>query len=229
MQPQRTQVVFRSATDAPHAMMTVGNARQSPDAWRQYLSGADARYADYALARVGADHAEAGQMSDTWFTLAWIDGRLAGGMRMHRARTLPIIAELRDCVAPDALEAAIAERRPAGVVHCGGLWVDRAFKGAANLSADLANSHLALARMAGARWSIGTSAEHTLAAWAGLGYQADERFEAFAYPNPRYRTRIVWCDLDRLDSTTPGLGTWAAAQGARLRDGATTILPFEAP
>lgn len=203
-------------TDNPPARITITHAQKDSQSWQQYLQGADKRYADFSLEGVTEDHAEAGLQSDTWCTLAWINGELAGGMRMHVAARLPILDELNGYINPRGLALLIQARQADGVVHCGGLWVSQQFSGYLHLASDLARSHLVLVRLAGARWSIGTSAEHTLEAWSSLGYRAEPSIPPFPYPDDRYQTRVVWADMWRLHDVAESLDAWADCEASRI-------------
>jgi len=219
-------------TDVPPARITIARREREPALWEAYLRGADARYADFGLEGVTEDHTDAGQRSDTWFTLAWLDGKIAGGMRMHAATRLPLLDELSGHVNEHYLASVIRGRQADGVVHCGGLWVNKAFRRYPNLTADLARSHLVLVQLVGARWSVGTSAEHTLGAWSSLGYREDPSIRPFPYPDERYRTRVLWCDMRSEEAFDPGLRSWMISEADRISSGSltqATITPRRSP
>ena len=220
-------------TDIPPARITIIRSHKDTRLWRDYLKGADARYAEYDLKGVTEDHVDAGENSDTWCTLAWLDGELAGGMRMHVAQHLPILDELKGHVNLKYLAPLIRGRQADGVVHCGGLWVNKKFRGYPNLTADLARSHLVMVRLVRARWSVGTSAEHTLDAWSSLGYRVDPSIPPFPYPADRYLTRVLWCDTRALHGAETGLRAWMTSQADCLSATAqpenAAIAPFRRP
>jgi len=152
---------------------------------------------------------------------------------MHVAQHLPILDELKGHVNSKYLAPLIRGRQVDGVVHCGGLWVNKKFRGYPNLTADLARSHLVMVRLVGARWSVGTSAEHTLDAWSSLGYRVDPSIPPFPYPDDRYQTRVVWCDTRVLHDAESGLRDWMASQAECLSTTAPqdslSIAPFRRP
>lgn len=207
------------------------HADHCPRLWRAYPEGADTRYRDYHIGELTEEHRAAGIRTETWCTLASINDQVVGGMRLHRTapEALPLFDELAQFDL-SALRQRVEERAPEGTVHCGGLWVARAFRGYPNLTADIACSHLALVHMLGARWSLGSTAQHLTDAWASIGYFPDPDLPVYPYPDERYQTQVVWCDATRLDENQPGLGQWAAQQveGVPLRKSGvlTTLRPF---
>ncbi len=94
----------------------------------------------------------------------------------------------------DAVREAIATRIPDGVVEMKSAWVSPKSPHAGKLSAALARVALPTMERLQSRFVMATAADHVLSRWESSGGRVDTQIPAAAYPDGRYRTRMMWWD-----------------------------------
>lgn len=119
-------------------------------------------------------------------------GDPVGGMRVHLRRPdVPLPVE-RALGALCPIAQAIA-RAPAPLVELCGTWVASAHRGT-GLAAALTAAALAVARALAARRIVACAHQHALALYRRFGAEVDDALGVFPYPDPRYRTCVIWAD-----------------------------------
>jgi len=168
------------------------------DMWEDYLRGAWAAYTKFG-AQDALDVAEVrGGESTSLFYALVDDGVVVGGVRAQGpyvcASQSHAVFEWEGNPAQKQVHAAITARIGEGVVEMKSAWVSPNAAHAGKLSAALARVALPTMTRLHSRHVMATAADHVLARWESSGGRVDLEIPATAYPDERYRTRIMWWD-----------------------------------
>ena len=174
----------------------------APLRWREYLDGAESRYrAHGVLHALGRPELEDGLASSLVYVAVDPDDRVVAGVRCHGPlRAAPDAQALRELDGHPRLgfvQATIQARLQSGLVEVKGAWVtpNSPFLG---LSDALARCHVHAMEWFGARYAMCTCADKVAPRWASTGGRAEVGLAPVPYPDPRYRTLLLWWDRDRL-------------------------------
>lgn len=170
-----------------------------PDLWDQYLDGAFQSYAAHGLEWVlDVDAVRDG--ADTALFFAAIDpgGRVVGGTRVVGPLQAPedshALEEWDGNPGAAVLRYMIANRIPFGVVEVKSAWANSQEYGSRAISRVLARTALPTMTLMGVQFVMATAAAHVLEQWRSSGGVVASRIPAAAYPNDKYRTKVMWWD-----------------------------------
>ncbi|MGZ8176308.1 hypothetical protein ACXVUM_00125 [Williamsia sp. SKLECPSW1] len=187
------------------ARLVVATPAGDVSLWRRFLAGARTVYEAHGVG-TALDHDAVVDGRDTTVFFAVVDdrGTCRGGLRVQgpyrRADESHALREWSGSPGRVDLEHAIGQRIPDGVVEVKTAWVDPGADDPAAAADLLARLALPILRVTGARHLMATSADHSLRRWGSSGGRIDESVCAAPYPDDRYRTRLMWWDLETLDS-----------------------------
>ncbi len=167
--------------------------------WDEYLSGAWESYRRHgAQAALDVPAMRDGVSTSLFYALVDGDGVVVGGVRAQGpyvcASQSHAMVEWTGNRALDAVRETIAARIPEGVVEMKSAWVSPGSRYAGKLSAALARVALPTMERLQSRFVLATAADHVLSRWESSGGRVDVRIPAAAYPDARYRTRMMWWD-----------------------------------
>ena len=167
--------------------------------WEEYLYGAWESYGRYgAQAALDVSAVRDGVSTSLFYALVDVDGVVVGGVRAQGpyvcASQSHAVLEWAGNSGVDAVQEAIAARIPDGVVEMKSAWVSPNTAHTGTLSAALARVALPTMERLHSRYVMATAADHVLARWESSGGRVDSSVPAAAYPDSRYRTRIMWWD-----------------------------------
>jgi hypothetical protein len=191
---------FLSYRDAGSGLqIVVGEPVADLGRWGSYLYGAWQQYRRHGVeSALDLDVIRDGRSTSLVFMALASDGEVVGGVRAQgpyvRAEQSHAVVEWAGVPAVRRVITMIEDRLPQGVVEGKTAWVadDVACRG--SLVRCLSRAPVHAAALLGARFALGTSAEHTLGLWTATGAVVAEEVEPVAYPDDRYRTSLVWWD-----------------------------------
>ena len=166
---------------------TVIRAAQAPDLARAMYEGQRA-----ALRPHGIDHlAKPGMRPDAYLVAAEEEpGVPVGGLRLQQrlpGRPLP----LEESIAVPADTARKLDRLVAsGLVELGAMWVAAAAE--PDLADRLVYLGLEVATATGMHHVVALGGQHSLPLALRTGFRFEDGEPAFAFPDPRYRSQLVW-------------------------------------
>ena len=216
------------ADPASPCRLLMATPADEAETWRSYLAGARSVYAGWGVAEA-LDYAAVVTGSATrFFMAATVADRCVGGVRVQgpyrNAVESHAITEWAGTAGRVAVERAIGERLDAGVVEVKTAWVDPEFEHRAAVARLLGNVAPLILAEAGCRFLLATSAEHSLRAWKAGGGRLDDSVPPAAYPDERYRTRVMWWDAERVfDDASPGASHVMAELLSQFQGAATGV------
>ncbi|MDV8009544.1 hypothetical protein [Rhodococcus sp. IEGM 1318] len=166
--------------------------------WEEYLRGAFASYCRYgAQAALDLSTVREGTSTSLFYALVQ-EGNVIGGVRAQGPYTCAsqshALVEWAGNAGYAQVRDAITVRIPDGVVEMKSAWVSPNTAHSGKLSAALARVALPTMERLHSRYVMATAADHVLARWESSGGRVDPSVQAAAYPDSRYRTRIMWWD-----------------------------------
>ncbi|MGN7134918.1 hypothetical protein ACTHQY_16755 [Rhodococcoides corynebacterioides] len=171
--------------------------------WEEYLDAADASYSRHGVS-VALDAARVRDGRDTAVFFAAIDrsGTVVAGVRGQgpylSARQSHALVEWEGNADRPKVEALISDRLQDGVVEMKSAFVGTSADSPGALSALLSRTALPTMVFTGARFVMATAADHVLRRWESGGGRVVDSIAPAAYPDDRYRTRMMWWDRDSL-------------------------------
>lgn len=175
----------------------------TPDAsrslWHEYLDGAAASYARHGVdAALDLDEVERGDDTALFYAALDRTGRVVAGVRAKGPYLTPeqshALVEWEGNPARDDVASMIERRLGDGVVEMKTAFVASDAEHPGALSALLSRTALPTMVSTGARYVMATAADHVLRRWESGGGRVSEDIAPAAYPDERYRTRIMWWD-----------------------------------
>ncbi|MBY6365518.1 hypothetical protein [Rhodococcoides corynebacterioides] len=172
--------------------------------WEDYLDAADVSYSRHGVS-IALDAARVRDGRDTAVFFAAVDasGTVVGGVRGQgpylSAQQSHALVEWAGNADRPRVEALITDRLPHGVVEMKSAFVSTTAEAPGALSALLSRTALPTMVFTGARFVMATAADHVLRRWESGGGRVTEAIAPAAYPDERYRTRMMWWDRDSLD------------------------------
>ncbi len=119
-----------------------------------------------------------------------------GGLRLEQ-RTADHRLQLEGEVElPEASQRKLEARAGEGLVELCGMWVARD-TGVRRLPDRLVRLAIALAAAQGTVHMVALGGQHSLPLALRTGFQLEEGEPVFPFPNPRYRSRVVWLRVPR--------------------------------
>ena len=167
---------------------TVIRAAQAPELSRALYEGQRA-----ALRPYGIDHlAKPGTQPDAYLVAAELEaGKPIGGIRLQQRlpnRALP----LESSIAVSAATARKLDRfERQGIVELGAMWVAEP-EAEPHLADRLVYLGLEVAAAAGMRHVVALGGQHSIPLALRTGFRLGPGEPVFAFPDARYRSRLVW-------------------------------------
>jgi hypothetical protein len=146
-----------------------------------------------ALGPYGIDHlAKPGTQPDAYLVAAELEpGKPIGGLRLQQRlpnRRLPLEGSI--AVSP-AVERKLARFERQGIVELGAMWVAEP-EAEPHLPDRLVYLGLEVAAAAGMRHVVALGGQHSIPLALRTGFRLCGGEPVFAFPDPRYRSRLVW-------------------------------------
>lgn len=188
--------VVISRTDGVELICSTPSADRA--LWEEYLHGAFKSYCQHG-AQAALDLSAVREGTSTSLFYALVDeGRVIGGVRAQGPYTCAsqshALVEWAGNPGYVKVRDAIADRVFGGVVEMKSAWVAANHNRAQQLACALARVALPTMERLHSRYVMATAADHVLARWESSGGRVDSSVPAAAYPDSRYRTRIMWWD-----------------------------------
>ncbi|WP_310768528.1 hypothetical protein [Mycobacterium sp. Z3061] len=179
--------------------LVVSNPALDPTLWTEYLDGAVRSYTEHGVERtLNIDAVRDGM--DTRLFYAAVDGRgaVVGGARvvgpLWSADDSHAVIEWEGTPGAVAVRKMIDDRVPFGVVEVKTAWADSASRHRGAIAAALARTALPSMALLGVQFVMATAAAHVLDRWRASGGVVAATIPAVAYPDERYRTKMMWWD-----------------------------------
>ncbi|SNT08986.1 hypothetical protein SAMN05421642_10962 [Rhodococcoides kyotonense] len=170
-----------------------------PDLWFEYLRGAHISYAKHGV-EVAVDQDADRIASETALFFVSIDrtGDVVGGVRgqgaYRSAQQSHALTEWAGNPGREQVRDMIDARIGDGVVEMKTAWVGSDTADGGAVAGALARVAVPTMDAMNVRWIMATAAEHVLRRWESSGGRVAEHVPFAAYPDARYRTRIMWWD-----------------------------------
>ena len=174
-----------------------------PELWNQYLAGARKSYGQHGVENaLDFQHMRDG-ISTALFVVALDgDGRVVGGLRvagpLRQVGDAAAMLEWGGRPGTKELGRRIGQRLNDGIVEIKAVWVDRDIARHHETAEALARAFVHTLDLLDVRYAFCTAAEHALPRWQTTGGVISTDIPAVAYPDERYRTRVMWWDRERL-------------------------------
>lgn len=181
--------------------IVITTPRAAPGLWRDYTAGALTSYRAYDV-EVALDYPgmQDGRTSSLLFAVLDATGVVVGGMRSQGPYTCAqeshAYLEWGDGPGRRALSASLERMVPEGLVESKTAWVRDDVTSRRDLVACLSRAPVHAAAVLGARFGIGTAAAFSLPGWLRSGGVIDDEVPMVAYPDDRYRTRLLVWDCE---------------------------------
>ena len=178
--------------------LVVSKPSLDPDLWHEYVRGALHNYRKHRVERA-LDMDTIRSRKDTALFFAAVDqtGRVVGGLRAkgpyRSAEESHAVVEWAGHPALPAVRKMITDRIPFGVVEMKTAWVDGRERNRL-LTKALARSAFPTMVLLDVQFLMATSASHVLDQWCLSGGVVASKIPAAAYPDERYRTKMMWWD-----------------------------------
>jgi len=177
----------------------VARPAEHPQLWTDYLDGARASYRGHGVEDVlDYDRVVDGRSTALFFAAVSQQGQVVGGMRAqgpylmsNQAQALEEWAGRRGS---RQLRREIAMRIPAGIVEMKTGWVADDVARRSELTAALARFFIHALTLLRARYAMCTVAAHAVNRWQSTGGVVSTKVAPVAYPDERYRTRLMLWD-----------------------------------
>jgi len=196
----------RSNTEVGHYLdpssrcrIIIARPSEHPRLWTEYLRGARVSYRRHDVENVlDYDTVVDGASTSLFFAAVTAQGRVVGGMRAQgpylvssQAHALEEWADRRGSA---QLRREIASRIPAGIVEMKTGWVSDEVDRRSELTGALARFFVHTLALLNARYVMCTVAAHAVNRWQSTGGVVNTRVAPVAYPDERYRTRLMLWD-----------------------------------
>ncbi|GAA4384726.1 hypothetical protein [Tsukamurella soli] len=177
------------------------NAR--PEVWHDYVDGVRAAYRSWGVDDA-FDFAEVATGRSTTLFCAVLDdaGEVVAGHRVQgpyiAAAQSHALVEWAGQSGQRALVDAIEDRLAGGLVEVKSAFVSYKGREASAVANLLSRVSLSLMGLTGSRHMMATAAEHVLRRWEEGGGRVDWTVPPTPYPDPRYTTRVMFWDWNRM-------------------------------
>jgi len=179
--------------------LVISQPALDPTLWNEYLDGALRTYSKHGVeCTLDLDAVRNG--SDTQLFLATVDteGHVVGGARvigpLRSADDSHAVVEWAGNPGVHAVRKMINDRVPFGVVEVKAAWTDSDSHRGGSITTALARCALPILALMEVQFVMATAAAHVLDRWRSSGGVVASRIPAAAYPDDRYRTKMMWWD-----------------------------------
>lgn len=172
--------------------MVVSTPQAAPELWDGYLAGALAVYGSHGVApALEVDR----QRTSLVFVALTADDRPIGGMRAQGPYERAEEAQALEVWDHDPeVHTRITDRIADGIVESKGLWVARDAPDRRAVVRAFGRAPVHASMILGARYGLGTTAEHTERLWTSTGAVLQRDVPPVPYPDDRYRTHLMFWD-----------------------------------
>jgi len=190
---------FDSDTDCT---VVISQPDTDPDLWNRYLDAAQQSYRKHGVEKaVNAAAIRDGHDTALFWTVLDRRGHMVGGVRakgpLQGADDSHAVVEWAGQPGLDTVRTMINERTPFGIVEMKTAWVCDERNRAHAVTDLLARTGFHVTTLMDIRYIMATAAQHVLELWkSGGGTVAP--IPATPYPDPRYRTKMMWWDYRTL-------------------------------
>jgi hypothetical protein len=186
--------------------LVVSKPALDPTLWNEYLGGALCAYAKHGVERtLSFDTIRDGADTELFFAAVDADGKVVGGARavgpLRSAEDSHALVEWAGSPGQVAAHKMIEDRVPYGVVEVKAAWVDDDFHQGGSIASALARVALPIMALLDVHFVMATAAAHVLDRWRSSGGVVAATIPAVAYPDERYRTKMMWWDRSTLANT----------------------------
>ena len=181
-----------------------------PELWLDYLHGARATYRRHGVeSALDYDRVRNGLSTALFAVALEPDGKVVGGLRVQgpyaRADQATAIGEWAGRAGSDELRRQIADRLSDGAVEIKAVWVDHDVPLHHEITDAIARVIVHSMTLLGVRYAFCTAASHAIPRWESTGAVVSTDVTPVAYPDDRYRTKLLWWDqLCVYDTVDPG-------------------------
>lgn len=183
--------------------LVVSNPALDPTLWTEYLDGAVRSYTEHGVERtLNIDAVRDGVDTRLFYAAVDSQGAVVGGARvvgpLWSADDSHAVIEWEGSPGAVAVRKMIDDRVPFGVVEVKTAWADSASRHRGAIAAALARTALPSMALLGVQFVMATAAAHVLDRWRASGGVVAATIPAVAYPDERYRTKMMWWDRSTL-------------------------------
>ncbi len=183
--------------------LVVSNPALDPTLWNEYLEGALRNYLKHRVERtLSLDTISDGADTELFFAALDTQGRVVGGARavgpLWSAADSHALVEWAGSGGEFAVRKMIDDRVPFGVVEVKAAWVDSGSQDDGSIATALARVALPIMALLKVQFVMATAAAHVLDRWRSSGGVVAAAIPAVAYPDERYRTKMMWWDRSTL-------------------------------
>ena len=174
-----------------------------PSLWRRYLDGAVDSYRRHGVESVLEYESVVGGRETSLFFVA-VDraGVVVGGMRAQGpyqfAEEAHAVTEWAGAPGTSELISGIEARLSDGVIEMKTGWVADTANRKNELTDGLARIFVHALQVLGARFALGTVAQHAQRRWRTTGGVVSADVAPVAYPDDRYQTVVMWWDREQV-------------------------------
>ncbi len=171
----------------------ITRAREAPELARAMVQGQQAAMAPYGIPFLVNPDVD----PEARLVAAEVEpGMPVGGLRLEQ-RTADHHLQLEGEVAlPEPSQRKLEARAAQGLVELCGMWVGRD-AGVRRLPDRLVRLAIALAAAAGVGHMVALGGPHSRPLALRAGFRVEDGEPVFPFPNPNYRSRVVWLQLPR--------------------------------
>ena len=181
----------------------VGTPSGQPALWLRYLAGAVDSYRRHGVEAVlEYESVVDGRGTSMFFAALDRTGEVVGGMRVQGpylfAGEAHAVAEWAGAPGTAELISEIEARLGEGAIEMKTGWVSDIADRRNELTDGLARIFVHALQLSGARYALGTVAQHAQRRWRTTGGVVSPKVEPVAYPDDRYQTVVMWWDRDQV-------------------------------
>lgn len=190
--------------------IVIARPTTKPDLWLDYVHGARATYRRHDVeSALDYDHVRNGNSTSLFAVALEADGQVVGGLRVQGpytcAEQATAIAEWGGRTGTDELRRQITDRLSDGVIEIKAVWVDHDAPRHHQITDAIARVIVHSMTLMGVRYAFCTAASHAIPRWESTGAVVSTDVTPVAYPDERYRTKLLWWDqLCVYDTIAPG-------------------------
>ncbi|WP_454561382.1 hypothetical protein [Mycobacterium haemophilum] len=170
--------------------------------WDEYLDGAFRTYSKHGVECTLDPDVSDGNDTCLFFAAVNTQGQVIGGARvigpLGSAEDSHAVVEWAGNPGLPAVRKMINDRVRFGVVEVKTGWVDSSSDRRDAIAAALARALPLSMSLLGVQFVMGTAAAHALNRWRSSGGVIAAKIPAAAYPDERYRTKMIWWDRSTL-------------------------------
>ncbi|MBX9640453.1 MAG: hypothetical protein K2X97_12195 [Mycobacteriaceae bacterium] len=179
--------------------LVASNPALDPTLWTEYLEGAVRSYTRHGVERtLNIDAIWDGVDTQMFFAAVDSGGGVVGGARvvgpLWSADDSHAVIEWEGSPGASSVRKMIDDRVPFGVVEVKTAWAHSASVHRDAIATALARTALPIMALLEVQFVMATAAAHVLDRWRASGGVVAATIPAVAYPDERYRTKMMWWD-----------------------------------